>query len=136
MDLQCKSVTVRSPGNSQTALEYTDHHGWTELVARKKVADSAAGNAEKRTAGKAVEKPADEHRLNVSGDGTRHQPDQKHGKGEDVHVSPSVELEARRREAHRKLAPCRSTTAEFGNATNLGQRRQDHWANSCRSQTC
>ena len=45
-----------------------DHHRGSQLVPIKQVADSTAGDTEKRTADQTIEEAADEHGLYVVGD--------------------------------------------------------------------
>jgi hypothetical protein len=64
---------------------------WTD-VSCKHVADGAAGNAEKRTAGQAVEKACDEHGLDVARNCARNHEDEEEGEGANIDGPPAVEL--------------------------------------------
>lgn len=58
----------------------------------EQVTNSAAGDTQKCTTGNTIEETADDHGLDVLRHCTGDQPDQEEGEGNDIDVSPAIEL--------------------------------------------
>lgn len=69
-----------------------NHHGSTEFVTVEKITNSTTGDTEECTTGDTIEETTDDHGLDVLRHCTRDQPDQEEGEGNDVDVSPAIEL--------------------------------------------
>ncbi|KAI7340966.1 hypothetical protein KC340_g123 [Hortaea werneckii] len=82
-----------------------DHHRRTELILREHITYCTACHAQEGTAGQAIEKANDEHRLNVLSYGARDKPNEVHAERAQVDDTSTIELRERPTVATSRLTP-------------------------------